>query len=75
MTELRIELAFVYRDSAEKERRLATPSNWRSFTGIQRKWNAGWWVGRSGVLRFRGAELRNAGWWVTAAGQGGGRRA
>ena len=40
-----MQLAFVYRDRAEKERRFRRRPNRRSFTGIQRKWNAGWLVG------------------------------
>jgi hypothetical protein len=44
MTEERLlEPAFLYRISAEKERQLVGGSNWRSFTGIQRKSNASCW--------------------------------
>jgi hypothetical protein len=37
-----VELAFLFRDTAEIERRLERRSNWRSFSGIGRKSNAGW---------------------------------
>ena len=36
------EPAFLYRISPEMERRLGSRLNRRSFTGIGRKWNAGW---------------------------------
>jgi len=43
MTEGRLlKLAFLYRISPEMERRLGSRLNRRSFTGIGRKWNAGW---------------------------------
>jgi hypothetical protein len=42
-----LELAFLYRISAEIERQLPSQPNWRSFTGIQRKSNASW-VGVAG---------------------------
>jgi hypothetical protein len=41
------ELAFLYRYTAEIERQLGGRRNWRSFTGIWRKRNAGW-VGEPG---------------------------
>jgi hypothetical protein len=50
--------AFVYRDAAEMERRKRADGrggrrNRRSFTGMQRKWNAG--SGRTGGAGLPGA--------------------
>jgi hypothetical protein len=48
MTKSRLlELAFLYRISAEIERQLGGRLNWRSYTGYRRKWNASW-VGVAG---------------------------
>jgi len=50
MTEGRLfKLAFLYRISPEMERRMGSRRNWRSFTGIERKWNAGWMAGGGGA--------------------------
>ena len=63
MTDDRLrKLAFLDRVSAEKERQLGSRRNWRSFTGIGRKWNASWATARIGVLHRGMSAVRNASW-------------
>jgi hypothetical protein len=56
------EPAFLYRISAEKERRLGSRQNWRSFTGYRRKRNAGWVTTGTGVPHPAMGAVKNANW-------------
>jgi hypothetical protein len=62
------ELAFLYRDTPERERQLGGGPNWRSVTGIRRKGNAGWGAAGTGVLHRVIGAVRNAGWGVVGTG-------